>query len=79
MRDIESKFLSLRDDAHLRKIYSTLTPREHKIAIDFIELHCDLDYDDFQFKVNRMFLDKEKPKNFTMILELVSAANLRAK
>lgn len=48
-------------------------------ARSFIYAHDSLSYTDFEYKVNRMFLDIEKPKQWTAVMELLLSVNTRAK
>ncbi len=69
-------FLSLEEHAWLGRIFKRLSKSELQIAKDFIQSHESTPQQEFEFAVNRMFLGKaDKPKNYTMILELLSCAN----
>lgn len=39
---------------------------------DFIEENGELETNEFVHKVNRMFINKEKPKNWAMIMEMLT-------
>ena len=59
----------------LKRSYRRLTLEERELAWAFIAANDHLDCGAFEFAVNRMFLDKAKPKNFTTILELLTCCN----
>lgn len=59
----------------LHKAFRRLKPDEVAICETFIITNKALDKGAFELKVNRMFLDKPKPKNFTIILELLTCCN----
>lgn len=42
---------------------------------NFIETNNDLSKNDFEMAVNRIFINKERPKNWCIILELLSCIN----
>lgn len=44
-------------------------------AQEFIIENLEDSVEDFEYKLNRLFLDREKPKEYTRILELLSATN----
>ncbi len=68
-------FHSYKDHAWLKKVYVRLKKDDIDCAEQFIVLHDHLDKGDFELAINRMFLDKPKPKNFREILELLTCAN----
>lgn len=56
-----------------------LSGTDFDVIVDFIEENEELGHLEFEYKVNRMFLDKpEKPKKFAIIQELLMVANTRA-
>jgi hypothetical protein len=56
--------------------FKKLKRDELLIGINFIIQNDSLNKDDFEYKLNRLFMDKlEKPKNWTNILELLSITN----
>lgn len=69
------KFESYKTHPWLKKSFATLKANELEMARAFLELHSELDCGAFEFQVNRMFLDKDKPRNYRAILELLSCAN----
>lgn len=70
------KFEILREHPWLGKIFRKLTLADMKLCIEFLNLHESKTIDEFEFLVNRMFLDKsDRPKNSGIIQELLSCAN----
>jgi hypothetical protein len=61
----------------LHKSYKKLTAEERALAHRFLSENGALTKDEFILRVNRMFLDRPKPKNFTVIQELLTCANAR--
>ena len=59
----------------LKKVYNRLTEADKQIAKDFIAKNDHLGMLEFEYAVNRMFLDKDRPKRFAMIQELLTCAN----
>lgn len=57
------------------RLYKRLSERDMEIAVDFILKNDHLPIGEFEFAINRMFLDKEKPKQYKIILELLTCAN----
>lgn len=65
-------------DTHpwLGRTYRKLTGADRRLAYDFMAQNQALSKGDFELKVNRMFVDKDsKPKNWTLIIELLTCAN----
>lgn len=58
-----------------KKIFSKLTPVEEMIAEKFIVDNESLSKADFEFRVNRMFLDRPKTKHWKEIMELLTCSN----
>lgn len=69
------KFDSFASHAWLSKAFKKLKKDEITLARAFITENDALDKGAFELKVNRMFLDRSKPKNFTVILELLTCCN----
>lgn len=70
------KFDTFQTHPWLRKLYNKLKKEEILICYKFIKTNELLNQSDFEIAINRMFLDnKNKPKNYTLILELLSCAN----
>lgn len=71
-----NKFYSFKDHAWLKKSYSKLSNTSIELAEDFLRINESLNKDDFEFKVNRLFLDNSnKPKEWVVITELLSNSN----
>lgn len=69
------KFKSLKDHAWYYNVYKKLTKEELQIAIKFCVDNEKLNNNDFATKAVRLFLDvKNKPKNWTVIEELLIAS-----
>jgi hypothetical protein len=71
-------FKALKNHAWLRNVYEKLTGGELELCLAFIEVHGDLSKGEFEYAVNRMFLDRPKTKNYTCVLELLTCANASA-
>lgn len=69
------KFHSFSKHAWLQKVYARLKKSDLSLVEGFILEHDHLDKEKFELAVNRMFLEKEKPKNWTLVLELLSNSN----
>lgn len=70
------KFESFRDHPWLKRLFLKLKQQQLIIARDFILKNDSLDKHDFEKAVNRMFLDKEKPDRWEIILELIANCNV---
>ncbi len=69
-------FLAHTEHAYLGRLYARLKKADIAFCLDFLKETRDLDAGEFEFRVNRMFLDKpDKPKNSGIIQELLSCAN----
>lgn len=75
MSQRQIQFDNYRNHGWLKKSYNRLSVTDLNIARQFIQDNDNLDKQAFFLKVNRMFIDKEKPKNFTTILELLTCCN----
>jgi hypothetical protein len=60
-------------EAHpaLRKAFYKLTMKEKTLCEVFILENSQLSDCDYELRINRWFLDKEKPKNWILMSELV--------
>lgn len=55
-----------------------LNEAEFDRIVDFIDENDSLGHLEFEYKVNRMFLfDKDRPKHWTIIQDILTAANSR--
>ncbi len=62
-----------------KKSFKKLADREFLLIEAFMVVNSDLNHIEFEYKVNRMFLDyKDKPKNWVIIQELLVASNSAA-
>lgn len=68
-------FEAFKNHAWFNRVYKRLSENEREIAHKFIEQNDGLDKGSFELAVNRMFLDKQKPKHYKEILELLTCAN----
>jgi len=69
------KFNSFSGHGWLKKAHSRLGQADLALAHSFIQENQSLDKGAFELKVNRMFLDRPKPKNWTVIVELLTCCN----
>jgi hypothetical protein len=70
------KFESYATHPWLKKAFGKLSAAERTLARDFIDRHDQLLPGDFEYRVHRMFMDQpEKPKNWTVINELLVCCN----
>lgn len=61
---------------HCKKLALKISEAEFDLAVGFIEDNDHLGHLEFEYAVNRMFLDKpEKPKNWAVICELLMLTN----
>jgi len=58
-----------------RKIFTRLTPVEEMMAEKFIVDNESLNKANFEYAVNRMFLDRPKTKHWKEIMELLICSN----
>lgn len=69
----------LKTDAWYGRCISKLKKIELEICETFIKNNDGLDRGQFEMAVNRMFIHvKDKPKQWTMISEILAVANIRA-
>jgi hypothetical protein len=73
------KFNNLGNHPWFQKLTRRLTSKERLLAEAFISENEALGRAQFEFKLNRLFLDKEKPKNWAIILELLMISNMEDK
>lgn len=73
-----TKLEALREHAWFGRGCAKLTKTEWDTCVNFVRDNHALSQVDFERAVNRMFLDAPvKPKNFTIILDLLTACNTR--
>jgi len=73
----KEKFYSLENRPHYNRLFKRLNKSDILIIEKFIEDHDHLDYSRFEHTLNRFFLFRDKPKNFTMILEFLMISNMK--
>lgn len=56
---------------YIQRLFEKLKKHEIEILEKFILENESLGKNDFIYKLNRFFLDKEKPKNWTIITEIL--------
>lgn len=61
------------------KNFLKLKDYEREIIFNFIRKNEALSHIEFEYAVNRMFLDQEKPKNWIIIQELLVISNSAVK
>lgn len=75
---INSRLIALQDRAQrypYKKSLEKLTEAEFDLIVEFIDDHDHLGHLEFEYAVNRMFLDKEKPKGWAVIQEILVVVN----
>jgi hypothetical protein len=55
-----------------------MTEAEFDLMVEFLEENDGLGHLEFERAVNRMFLNKPKPRNFVTIMEMLTVANVAA-
>jgi ferritin-like protein len=68
-------FRKLADHSWLGRVYSKLKSQEIEMVEQFIVENDHLDKSTFEMKVNRMFLDKDKPRHWKEMSELLTCTN----
>ena len=76
-KDMETIIISMEKHPIYSKLFKRLKNDEFKMIENFIEENNSKNKGDFEYKINRLFLDKEKPKNWAIILELLSIYNTK--
>ncbi len=61
-----------------RRLTKRLTQTEFDLVVDFIAEYDALPHLEFEYKVNKWFLDMPKPKNISIMQEILISANFRA-
>lgn len=69
------KFRSYAAHPWLGKTFAKLKVEDIVAAEAFMAAHAASSRDAFELAVNRMYLDKHKPKNWTIVTELLSSCN----
>lgn len=68
-------FLNFKTHPWLSKAFAKLSGAEIEIALAFLKTNEPLDKSKFELAVNRMFLEKQRPKHWSIIVELLTCAN----
>ncbi len=66
---------SFKSHAWMKRLYKKISKRDETFLEETIREHANLDKNAFEMMVNRLFLDKPKPKNWKYIIELLSNSN----
>jgi hypothetical protein len=66
-----SNFIALKSHAWLKRLFIKLNKKELELCYNFIKSTYEDSNNEYASKVNRMFLDKEKPKSWKEIQELL--------
>ncbi|OQB05794.1 MAG: hypothetical protein BWY19_00819 [bacterium ADurb.Bin212] len=71
-------FNTLKKDPYYSRLCPKLKPSDIDAILSFISHNDALGYSEFEERLNRLYIDKEKPKNWKLILEILMISN-RAK
>lgn len=66
---------SLASDPWYKRLAKRLSNGDWALMRNFVSDNDTLDIGDFELKVNRMFIDREKPKQWKVIMEFLTVAN----
>jgi hypothetical protein len=69
------KMLSI--DPFYGRLMKKLSTADLDIILSFCENSISLDRNEFEHRANRFFMDREKPKNWKIISEILSVINAR--
>lgn len=72
------EFHKLKGEVMHAKIFNKLSPKEISECEKFFLENKDLNRDEFAHKAVRWFLDKQKPKNWVAMEDLVTTANFKS-
>lgn len=75
MKRLEA-FRSLEQHPWSSRIFKKLKENDVNFCISFIEKNNGLNKLDFEYAVNRIFIDKEKTKNWKIISEILISTNV---
>lgn len=75
----EQSYQNLKTHPWFKRLFKRINGEHEQIILSFIAQNDALNRDAFEAAVNRMFLDKPKPKNYEIVLELLANANISAK
>lgn len=71
----KQSYQSLKTHPWFKRLFKRVKPEHEQLILSFIAANDCLNKNDFEAAVNRMFLDKPKPKNYEIVLELLANAN----
>jgi hypothetical protein len=74
----KNELLKLKDHAWFGRVYEKMSPVDLEMCFEFIEKNDHLEKGEFEMAVNRMFIDKEKPKKCAIIMEMLTTANINS-
>jgi hypothetical protein len=77
--DRQNEFLKLKEDPWFNRVYKRLTEDEIKESLGFINENGSKNYGEFEYTLNRYFLDRKKPKHWKEMIELIMISNRVAK
>lgn len=69
------KLESLKTHPWLRRVFAKIGKADEQLMIEFCRANAYDTKDEFEARVNRMFMDCPKPKRWKEILELLANAN----
>lgn len=69
------KFEALADHPWYGRMWKKLSSSERTCAVHFLVENENASKDEFEIRINRLFLDREKSKNADLIVELLSVSN----
>lgn len=72
-------FNKLDDHPLYKKLKDKLRDSDFVTIEKFLEINGNESNETFEFYLNRFFLDREKPKNWSIISELLSITNSKSK
>lgn len=75
MNERLSKFKSFKTHPWFGRIFKKINSNDILFAESFIEKNEPLNKGEFEFAVNRLFLDRAKPKAWKEIVELLTCCN----
>lgn len=69
------KLESLKTHPWLKKVFAKIGAGDLELMLDFCEANSESDKNEFEMRINRMFMNCAKPKRWKEILELLANAN----
>lgn len=74
MSNRAKNFKNLADHPLLGRLFQKLTKSDLEICLQFLEASEQMNDNEYEHNLNRLFLDKEKTKNWKIIQELLSCS-----